>query len=69
MGNKNIQHTVRYAEIAFASHRKERIIPNTIDVSVLTRRCLMGQIRRNTAKIATVTEARSRKRATDEERA
>jgi hypothetical protein len=30
MGNKNIQHTARYAEIAFASHRKERIIPNTI---------------------------------------
>ena len=34
-----------------------------------TRRCLMGHIRRNTAKIATVAEARSRKRATDEERA
>ena len=29
----------------------------------------MGHIRRNTAKIATVAEARSRKRATDEEKA
>jgi len=35
----------------------------------LTRRCFMGHIRRNTAKIATVAKARSRKRATDEERA